>query len=120
MKNESSFTDNSVFERLKLIKDCPLCTHAFEANKVVLLDKYKSNHLVHITCSYCNSYILHMVVGTSAGANAVGIMTDLSPDEVVGLKKLPQLDEDNLLEFHKMFQQANNQFTKLIFENYNN
>ena len=114
-----SSKNNSIFERLKLIKDCPLCTFSYETGKVVVLEEYNESHLVHITCQKCKGSILHMIVTTSLGVSAVGIITDLSAVEVAKLRKKPAVSEDDVLEFHKFIQKRHN-FEKIIkFENIN-
>ena len=107
-------SNNSIFKRLKLIKECPLCSHNYEVNKVVVLEEYKNNHLVHVTCSECNSAILHMIIKTQLGMNAIGIITDLSATEVATLKKRSTINEDELLEFHKYIQQKDNHFEQTL------
>lgn len=107
---------NSIFERLKLIKECPLCAHHYEESRAVVLEEYKGNHLVHITCKQCKGAILHLVMMTQLGLNSIGIITDLSAMEVANLKMKPIIDEDQLLDFHKYIVQQGNGFTKLILK----
>lgn len=119
MEKSTPSANNSIFERLKLIKECPLCAFSYEKGKVVILEEYNESHLVHITCQKCRGSILHVVVTTPLGASAVGIITDLSAKEVVKLRKYPAISEDNILEFHKFIQKKHN-FEKIIkFENLN-
>ena len=113
MKKTAPLANNSIFERLKLIKECPLCAFSYEKGKVVILEENNSSHLVHITCSKCLGSILHMIVMTPLGASAVGIITDLSAMEVAKLRKQPAVSSDDLLEFHKFIKIKNN-FEKII------
>lgn len=105
---------NSIFERLKLRKECPLCSHNYETGKVIVLEEYSDNHLVHMTCSYCESAILHMVMISPLGVNSIGIITDLSAPEVANLKKQSKISENDLLEFHKFIQHPDNKFEHTI------
>lgn len=119
MEKTTPSTNNSIFERLKLIKECPLCAFSYQKGKVVILEEYSESHLVHITCQKCKGSILHMVVITPLGASTMGIITDLSAVEVARLRKQPAVSEDDLLEFHKFIQKKHN-FEKIIkFENLN-
>ena len=96
------------------MKECPLCAHKYNADKVVVLKNNEGNQLVHVTCSECQSAILHMIMTTQFGASAMGMMTDLSAKEIMDLEKRPGINEDELLEFHKYIQQPNNQFEQIF------
>jgi hypothetical protein len=116
MKKNSSDKRDSIFESLKLMKKCPLCEHDYEENKIVLLDEYKNNHLVHVTCPECNNAILHMALSSSLGMNAIGIITDLSAMEVARFKMRPEINEDNLLDFHKFIKESDKKFIKFFLK----
>lgn len=119
MEKIPSSANNSIFDRLKLVKECPLCSFSYEQGKIVVLEEYDESHLVHITCQKCKGSILHMVVTTPLGASAVGIITDLSASEVAKIRKKPAVSVDDILDFHKFIQKKHN-FEKIIkFENLN-
>jgi len=107
---------NSIFERLKLIKECPLCAYHYEESRAVVLEEYKENHLVHVTCKKCKGAIIQLIMTTQFGSNSIGIITDLSAAEVADLKRKPKIGEDQLLNFHKYITQRDNGFTKLILK----
>lgn len=106
MKNTQG-ENSSIFEKLRLMKECPLCSHNYKDNKAVVLEENKDSHLVHITCPKCNNAILAMVVISPLGMNTIAIITDLSAKEVANFKRRPPVSEDELLSFHQFIQQQN-------------
>ncbi|OGH59821.1 MAG: hypothetical protein A2725_02275 [Candidatus Magasanikbacteria bacterium RIFCSPHIGHO2_01_FULL_33_34] len=109
-------SSSSIFERLRLMKKCPFCEYNYEAKKVVVLEEYEESRLVHVTCSDCNSSILHIMLVTQVGLNTMGIITDLSAEEVKRLRYSSGITEDILLDFHKFLYNSNNSFSKLILD----
>ena|SRR3989339_115101 len=113
---EKSKSPSQLFEKLRLMKKCPFCEHNYDAKKVVVLEEQEENRLVHVTCSECNSSILHIVVVTPIGLNTMGIITDLTAEEVLRLRRGPGVTEETLLDFHKFISNTNNSFSKLILD----
>lgn len=113
---KKSTSSNSIFEKLRLMRKCPFCEYDYDAKKVVVLEENNESSLVHVTCSDCNSSILHIVLSTQIGLNTMGIITDLTAEEVMRLKHSPGITEDTLLGFHKYITNSNNSFSKLILD----
>ncbi len=109
-------SSNSIFEKLRLMKKCPFCEHEYDVKKVVVLEEFGESHLVHVTCSACNSSILHIILVTQIGLNTMGIITDLTAEEVKRLRQTQGVTEDTLLGFHKFISNSNNSFSKLILD----
>lgn len=114
--DKKSASSSSIFEKLRLMKKCPFCEYAYDSRKVIVLEQYDENRLVHVTCSDCKSSILHIVLATQVGLNTMGIITDLTADEVRKLKHSRGVTSDSLLEFHKFISKEENSFSKLIFD----
>jgi len=53
---------------------------------------------------------------TQVGLNTMGIITDLSAEEVKRLRYSSGITEDILLDFHKFLYNSNNSFSKLILD----
>lgn len=113
---KKSKSSSSLFEKLRLMKKCPFCERAYDVKKVIVLEEYNESRLVHVTCSGCNSSILHIVLVTQMGLNTMGIITDLTAEEVIRLKHSPGITEDTLLGFHKFISNGNNSLSKLILD----
>jgi len=104
MQNSPSFFD----EGIKLISFCPLCQAKQEKMAVNILDKNETARLVHLECQSCNTAILALIMVSAAGLNSLGMITDLSADEVLKFKETDALEADDLLDFYQM--QKKNKF----------
>ena len=63
---------------LSLINQCPICSQNYDKKAVKLFLDKQNTHLVHITCGYCQSYFLAMVMELGKALSTVGMVTDLS------------------------------------------
>jgi hypothetical protein len=90
-----------IFDRLRLMRECPLCGGAYQEKQVEIIEENGSGHLVHITCDQCQNAILSLVVVSQIGMSSVGIVTDLSAIDARRLQKRPPVSEDVVLNFHQ-------------------
>lgn len=95
-----STKEQSLFDRLKLTRECPLCAHAYTSDDVRVLESGDNGHLVHMTCRNCQGAILAMVVASRLGMSTVGIVTDLDPVDVLRLRVVAPVSQDDVLNFH--------------------
>ncbi len=108
-------SSESIFDKLRLMQECPLCGHGYEEDKVNLLEERADSHLVHITCGRCQNAILAMIVLSPIGISSVGMVTDLTARDVVRLRSKLPISEDDLLGFHELLHrpyQLENLFVK--------
>lgn len=98
MQHSSSFFD----EGIKLISFCPLCQAKQEKMNISVLEKNDSARLIHLECQNCRAAILALVMVSPAGLNSLGMITDLSAEEVLKFKDLEALEPDELLEFYEL------------------
>lgn len=97
---------DSVFERLRLMRACPMCGAAYREEQAVVLDADGPNHLVHLNCSRCHNALLTMVVVSALGMSSVGVVTDLSPADADRLGRQPPVTEEQVLAFHQLLRRA--------------
>ena len=98
---QSSFPQ-SLLEGLKLMRECPLCSHAYDASYVDVLDEYNGTHYIHITCAQCHHALLALVAVSSHGMSSVGMLTDLTAADAVRFAAQDALLSDDVLEFHSL------------------
>jgi hypothetical protein len=85
-------------EALKFINRCPICSATYELEKARLFAESDVAHLVHFTCAKCQSYFVAMVVVVGRGLSSVGMITDLSFDDVSKLYRTSPLTTDEVIE----------------------
>lgn len=97
--------NDSVFERLRLMRECPVCSRPYETNQAVVIETNEAHHLVHVTCSVCHTAIMTMVVLSAVGMSAIGLVTDLSAADARRLRGWTPISEGELLSWHKFLKQ---------------
>ncbi|MBI4133411.1 hypothetical protein HY478_02245 [Candidatus Uhrbacteria bacterium] len=85
---------------LKLISFCPLCETHYNPMEAQLVGEEDNSHLLHITCRKCANSMLALVLISPAGVSSVGLITDLSYNDVVKFKRASEVAVDDVLEAH--------------------
>lgn len=67
-----------------------------------VLGEEGETHLLHVRCRSCSNAMLALVLVTKAGVSSVGLVTDLSYDDVVRFQSSPKVSVDDVLDLHKM------------------
>lgn len=86
---------------LKVISNCPLCGARYNPMKADILEENEEAHLIHITCNKCRVSVLAMILHTSMGMSSVGLVTDLTPEDVLKFKNKKDISADDIINFHK-------------------
>ncbi len=86
----------------KLISYCPLCEKSYNPFKARILDEKDGAHLVHIQCSECGSSIVALIMMSSLGISSVGLITDLTGEDVIKFKDTNRLTANEVLEVHQI------------------
>ncbi|MFH1867314.1 MAG: hypothetical protein ABIJ81_04520 [Patescibacteria group bacterium] len=87
---------------LKLISYCPLCEKSYNPLRARILDERDGAHLVHIQCAECGSSIVALIMASSMGITSVGLITDLTGDDVMKFKDESRLTADEVISMHQM------------------
>ena len=61
-------------------------------------------HLLHVRCKSCANAILALVLVTKAGVSSVGLVTDLSYEDVVKFQSQGKVSIDDVLGVHQMME----------------
>ncbi|MBD3311093.1 MAG: hypothetical protein GF349_01170 [Candidatus Magasanikbacteria bacterium] len=85
---------------IKIIRECPLCNVEYEMQDMSVLKRNDHANLVHSTCPECNNSVLSVVLITETGLSSIGMVTDLSADDVIKFSKFGPVTEEELLDFH--------------------
>ncbi len=65
-----------------MISFCPLCETNYNPMEARVLGEREDGHLLHIRCKKCWNSILALVLVSNAGVSSVGLITDLTYDDV--------------------------------------
>lgn len=86
---------------LKLISYCPLCESRYNPMEARLLEQEEDSHLLHVQCKKCRSSILVLLMASQSGVSSVGMVTDLTPEDVLRLREGEPVSVDDVLEIHQ-------------------
>jgi len=86
-------------EVLKLIT-CPLCDKPYRPLQARVLEERDDAHLVHIQCRACGSAIVAVITHSGFGITSIGLVTDLTSEEVLQFKDSGLIAADEVLEIH--------------------
>lgn len=89
-------------ERLKLASYCPICGSQSSRMEIRSLGSAGDTQLLHATCRRCSSKVLALTLVASAASGSVGLVTDLSADDVLRAAGNPPLTEDDVLRAHAL------------------
>jgi hypothetical protein len=92
-------------EALKFINRCPICSSAYDGKEAKLFAKNETATLVHLTCTSCASYFVAMVLLVGQGVSSVGMVTDLSFDDVKRLYQSEPFTTDEIIDAHEQMDQ---------------
>lgn len=89
-------------EGLKLIAYCPLCNTQYNPLMAKILEERDEAHLIHIECRKCGSSIVALVLSGGLGVSSVGLVTDLTSDDVIKFKDTRDVSSDDVIELHEL------------------
>ncbi|MFA6603765.1 MAG: hypothetical protein WCT10_02890 [Patescibacteria group bacterium] len=100
-------------EGIKLISYCPLCEASYNPHETKVLGEKEDSHLLHIQCGNCRNAILALVLISAVGVSSVGLVTDLSGDEVDRFKSGRAVSTDDVIDTHHLLRDEDEMFRRL-------
>lgn len=97
-----AFGDN--FENLRVISSCPICNARYHTAEIRVLEERADAQLVYLQCRKCRSSVLAVVLANPLGVSSVGLVTDLSGDDVLKFRHQNVLSGDDVLDVHLTLQ----------------
>ena len=90
---------------LRMISYCPLCETSYNPMEAKVLGEKEDGHLLHIRCKKCWNSILALVMVSNAGVSSVGLVTDLTFEDVVKLREKPaEVTVDDVIAVHEILE----------------
>jgi hypothetical protein len=99
----SAFGSELWNEGLKLVSYCPVCETRYNPMEARLLGQQEETQLLHVQCRKCHNSILALVQVNQIGASSVGLLTDLSFEDVVGFRSASTVSLDDVIATHTWF-----------------
>ena len=105
MANRFSQLFEQGFEHLRVISTCPICSARYHSAELKILEERQEAQLVYIQCRKCRSSVLAVVLANQLGVSSVGLVTDLSGDDVLKFRRQPVVSGDDVLDLHEAMRQ---------------
>lgn len=107
MKNNNNNKEHSLKQEAleRLLARCPRC-QASKGLVTKLIREKPDAQLVHVSCSTCQGSLIAVVFTTGPLVSSVGLVTDLSEQDVQRLHLSEALEEDDLIAIHEALQHA--------------
>lgn len=96
---------SSSLENLRLISYCPLCNAHYNPSEAKILEQKDGAHLIHVECGRCRSSIVAVVITGGIGVSSVGLITDLTSQDVLRFKNGESISEDDVLAAYQLLSQ---------------
>lgn len=93
-------------ESLRLISYCPVCDTSYNPMEARVIEEQGETHLMHVRCKKCAHAILALVLTSGMGVSSMGLLTDLTFDDVLRFREAPALTTDDVLAFHELLDQG--------------
>jgi len=93
--------DRSFFqEGFRLMAQCPLCQARYAPSQAKVIAEKEDAYLLHVPCSKCKSAVVALIFSNMFGVNSVGVLTDLTSDEVLKSERRI-ISADDVLSFYE-------------------
>ncbi|MEK7158588.1 MAG: hypothetical protein AAB733_03395 [Patescibacteria group bacterium] len=89
---------------LKLVSYCPLCNTRYNPLLAKVVEENDEAHLIHIECRNCGSSIVALVLTGTMGISSVGLVTDLTSEDVQRFKGGNEVTVDDVIDLHQILQ----------------
>jgi len=69
-----------------------------------VIDERDDKHLMHIRCKKCAHAILALVLTSGMGVSSMGLLTDLTVDDVTKFRNAEAVTLDDVIAFHQLLE----------------
>lgn len=96
------FFSSSDQDAPQLMKQCPLCNTEYDVDKSIqVVEEQEGAELIHFFCLNCLNSVLALVGYSQFGVSSMGMLTDLTFEDVVRLRDRDTINEDDVLQTHQ-------------------
>ena len=85
-------------ETLRILAQCPVCQQKRDTVEARVLEEEDGARLVHLRCQSCGNSMVNLLVQDPNGISAMGVLTDLSADDMVRTRHQSPVTEDDVLD----------------------
>lgn len=86
---------------IKIISQCPLCGTSYNPLAAGVLEATEGARLMYIQCTACSSNILALVITSMVGVSSIGLITDLTIDDIRKFQNSDGITSDDVLDIYE-------------------
>ena len=98
-------------EQPKILRTCGVCAKEYQDRDITLIDRQDEVSLLHIQCPHCKHSMLAWLGPTLVGMGMIGMVTDLSSEDMLRARGREAFGENDLLEYYDII---HNQASSLV------
>lgn len=87
-------------EGFRLMARCPLCQTRYQPSAAKVIAEREDAYLLHVPCVKCKSAVVALIFANMFGVNSIGVLTDLTSDEVLSTDQ-QVVSADDVLEIYE-------------------
>lgn len=95
-------------DQLRLISSCPLCHTHYNPWQTRILEERDDAHLIYLQCRKCGSAVVAVVLTGWFGVSSIGVVTDLTSEDVLRFKQSAPISADDVLDVHELLSYTGN------------
>jgi len=103
MSGQYQFGKERGLDGLKIVSRCPICQTEHNPMETALLDEANGSHLIYIKCRKCGSGVVAALTPTNFGMSSVGLVTDLTGNEIMQFKENSRVSANDVLSIVEYF-----------------
>ena len=88
-------------EEMRLVSFCPVCETRSNPMHARTLGQEGETRLLHIQCQKCHNAFLALVLVNQVGASSIGLLTDLSFEDVVRFHENASISVNDVISAHE-------------------
>lgn len=94
---------------------CPLCGARYTSYDAKIVSEKEGAYLLHTNCSQCGSSVVVTLVANQLGISSVGLVTDLTFEDVVKFKDEERIEDNELLEAYNFLEEWDGELTGILY-----
>lgn len=94
-------TSNKTEQGLRLVSFCPVCEIRSKSMRANTLASQGDTKLMHIQCHKCQNTFLALVSVNQVGASSVGLLTDLTHEDVLRFRAHQDVSVNDVIAIHE-------------------
>jgi transcription elongation factor Elf1 len=106
MRKQISWSQSPFDDGIKIISYCPLCNRHYNLLSAKIIAQKDEAHLIYLQCKNCGASIMALIITSSLGISSVGLVTDLTSEDIIRFKKIEEtIQADELINFHRALEE---------------